>query len=708
MSIRLHTTAQSNLRRLLVPESIAVIGASPSPQKAGFQMLRALAKFEGELYPIHPKATEVLGRKAYPSLTAIGKTVDLAILAIPAEGCAKALRDAADARCGGALIVSGGFAETGDELDGGPHDAGPRDADDPRAGAARQAALAAICAQSGIRLLGPNTSGFINPRVRCAASFAPGVEGLKPGAIGIVAQSGGINLTLSFLVHQLGLGLSTAVGLGNMTDVDAADVLEHLAADADTRAIALHLEGVPNGRKLFEMLARVTPVKPVVAMAVGRADIGAFARSHTGNLIGSHARKIAALKQAGAVIVDSTEDLATAVATLSRVRLPPKPRPGIALLTGQAGPGLVVADELRSRGVALPELADATATRLRDLLPPLTYTHNPVDTGRPSPVFADVLDAIAADPAIDAIGCFTLHEPAAIDPVAVLGGAVKRSVKPIVFGTMGAPGSIAPTLAALATSGVPAFAAPERLALALRVLAEDARAAWRLRETPAPAVVVPSESIIQSDFDEASAKELLGLYGIGTPKRVICRTPFGARDAFNELAKPVVLKILSREIAHKSEAGGVHLGIATIGELGAALAKLDQIPLAGERRYLVEEMAPPGVELVIGGVRDPAFGPTVAVGLGGVMVEAIGDVAVRLAPLGEADALEMLDELRGRAVLDGWRGAPAADRHAIARAIVAVGALMAAHPAIAELDVNPVRAYADRVLALDALIVRAV
>lgn len=685
----LSSTTQGGLRRLFAPESIAVIGASPSSEKAGFQMLRALSKFPGALYPIHPQATEVLGRQAYRSLAAIGAPVDLAILAIPAEACVAALREAADALCGAAFLVSGGFAESGAR------------------GIELQESLASICRQSGIRLLGPNTSGFINPPARCAASFAPGVEQLKPGHIAVVAQSGGINLTVAFLVHQLGLGLSTAVGLGNMIDVDAADVLEYLASEDETRAIALHLEGVPQGRKLFETLQRVTPHKPVVALVVGRADIGDFAQSHTGNLIGSHARKLAALRQAGVVIVETTEDLAAAVATLSRARLAPKHQPGIALLTGQAGPGLIVMDELKSRGVALPALGAATIARIGELLPPLTYASNPVDTGRPSPAFAQILTAIAADPAIDAIACFTLHEPAAVDPVAVLSAARSETDKPIVFATMGTPGNIAPTLAALTSIGVPAFIAPERLALAMRVLVDDARAAFRLATTQAPRDVVPSEAVIQRDFDEASAKELLGRYGIGTPKRIICRTPFGARDAFLELAKPVVAKILSPEVAHKTEAGGVHVNLTSIGELGAALAKLDQIPLRGERRYLIEEMAPPGLELIIGAVRDPSFGPTVAVGLGGIAAEALGDIAVRLAPLTESDALEMLDELRGRAMFDGWRGAPAVSRPAIARAIVAAGALMAAHPAIAELDINPVRAYPDRVLALDALIIRA-
>ena len=256
----------------------------------------------------------MLGHKAYPSLRAAreatGVAIDLAILAIPSAGCLDALRDAVDAGCGGAMIVSGGFGESGGD------------------GAVLQEQISALCRESGLRLLGPNTSGFIRPRTGCSASFAPGVEQLRPGDIAVVAQSGGVNLTLAFLIHRLGRGISLAVGLGNAVDVDAAETLEFLADDADTRAIALHLEGVAQGRRLYETLCRITPAKPVVAVTVGRAEIGAFAQSHTGKLIGSWERKLAALRQAGVVVVHSTDEVADAVAMLSRARVAgPSPIP---------------------------------------------------------------------------------------------------------------------------------------------------------------------------------------------------------------------------------------------------------------------------------------------------------------------------------------------------------------------------------------------
>ena len=260
---------RANLLRLLNPASIAVVGASSDPSKAGSQAVRSLAGFPGRLVAVHPREREIQGFPCYPSLAALPEPVDLAVLAIPAQHCVQAARDAAACGVGGIFIISGGFGETGE------------------AGRVLQDQLAEVCRTTGLRLLGPNTSGFINPHKSCVASFVPGVGQLTAGRVAVLAQSGGINLTLSFLLQRLGEGVSIAVGLGNAVDTGTADVLEMLADDATTGTIALHLEGVPQGRALYDTLRRVTPKKPVVALVAGRADIGEFAVSHTGNLMGS-------------------------------------------------------------------------------------------------------------------------------------------------------------------------------------------------------------------------------------------------------------------------------------------------------------------------------------------------------------------------------------------------------------------------------------
>jgi acetyltransferase len=504
----------ARLARLLDPRSIAVVGASTAPEKAGYQALAALRGFGGRLFPINPGATEILGFEAYPSLAAArdatGIAPDLALLVIPAAAVLDAIRDAARAGCGGVLIVSGGFAEAGEE------------------GARLQEEAAALGRAAGLRILGPNTSGFLRPRTRCAASFAPGVEQIPAGPVAVVAQSGGVNLTLAFLVHRLGLGLSLAVGLGNAADVDAADVLEHLADDADTRAIALHLEGVRDGRKLFDVLRRLTPRKPVVALTPGRADIGAFARSHTGNLIGAWDRRVAALRQAGVVVVDTTDEAADAIAALARGRIAPQPDPGIGVLTGQAGPGLLIVDRLRAAGVCVPELAPESVRRIEAALPPLTFVRNPVDTGRPSPSFPAVLRTIAEARASMPSRSSHCTNPRRSTrsprspPVSrgVASDVSRGGSKPLLFATSGLPESIEPTLSALSHAGIPAFGSPERVAAAARALVEDARLAWRVERAAATPVSTAAARVApEPPYDEARAKALVAAYGIARPGR---------------------------------------------------------------------------------------------------------------------------------------------------------------------------------------------
>ena len=673
------------LERLFAPRSIAVVGASASPDKAGHQLLKNLTGFAGKLYPINPKASEILGLRAYPSLAAIGTPVDLVALAIPAEACPAALAEADAAGAGGALIAGGGFGESG------------------APGRSLQDALAQICRAGSIRLLGPNTAGFANPPAGFAASFAPGLERLPAGRIAVVAQSAGVNITTAFLLQNRGYGVRLAVGLGNSVDVAAADVVAWLADDPLTDVIALHLEGIPDGRALVETIRRAVPKKAVVALTVGRADVATFAQAHTGNLIGDYARKRAALRAAGAVLVETTDELVDAAIALVHGRIPPKADAGVGLMTAQAGPGLLMFDALRTSGVALPSFGDATAARIAELLPPMTYVRNPVDTARPAPTYGEVLRAIADDPAIDAVAVYTLHEPAAVDPVAVFGAARAELGVPVVFGTMGIDGDVAPTFAALRELGIPAFPGPERTARAVRALVEDAAA--RARVARARASVEAAAERIAAPLDELGAKALLRAYGIATPPAHACATHDQARAAYAALTKPVVVKVLNPAILHKTEAGGVHLFVDTPERLEAALDAIDRIDAPTPSRYVVEEMAPPGLELIVGALNDPSFGPTVLIGMGGTQAEALRDTATTLAPLDLDDALALLASLRAAALLDGWRGAPAVDRRAVAQALVAVGRLIAAHPEIAELDVNPLRAYPSGVLALDAAVV---
>ena len=677
--------SRTHLERLFAPESVAVVGASSSADKAGHQALLALASFGGDVFPVNPRATEIAGRRAFPSLGALGRPVDLVLLAVPAAACVEAVREAVAGGSGGGLILGGGFAESGP------------------AGAALQADLHALCARSGFRVLGPNTAGFINKEVSLTASFLPAADRICSGPVAVIAQSAGMNLTVSFLLEQLGSGVSLAVGLGNAMNVDAADVLEFVANRPTTKSIALHLEGVVQGRRLFETLRRVTQAKPVVVLTVGKSDVAEFAQSHTGNLIGSYALRASALRQAGAVVVDSTDDLVAAAALMAQHRLAPKLRAGIGILTAQAGPGLLILDQLKSRGVSVPALAPRTLELIEQQLPPLTYLRNPVDTGRPGPSFARVLELLADDPEVSAVCAYALHEPAALRPEAVLPEVASRLTKPLLFGTAGPRAETNETIAELRRRGLYVAESPEQLARAALVLAEDAALQARLlRDEPRAAVqgnVRPPR-----EPDEHAVKQLLEALGVPTPRRFVCSSHGEARAALEQLTKPVVAKILAQEVSHKTELGGVQLDIADEQALACALAKLDAIPLTSPRRYLLEEMAPPGLELIVGGKRDASFGPTLMVGLGGILAEALRDTATRLAPVSLAEASEMLGELRAAPLLAGFRNSPPLDCRALTEAIVSVGNFLVLRPEVTELEINPLRVYPHGVLALDGLL----
>lgn len=676
---------KANLARLFTPRSIAVVGASADPAKAGSQALKSLSNFPGRVVAVHPREKEIQGFPCFPSFADLPDPVDLAILAIPAQHCPQVASEAAQRGVGGMFIISGGFGETGET------------------GAALQNELASTCRQTGLRLLGPNTSGFINPGARCVASFVPGVDRLGTGRVAVVAQSGGVNLSISFLIDHLGEGISIAAGLGNAVDVDTADMLDMLFEDEGTEAIALHLEGVAGGRRLFEVLSRVTPRKPVVALVAGRADIGDFAVSHTGNLMGSRQRTVSALEQAGAFVVDTTEELAQAAVMLSYGRLPPKARNGVALITGQAGPGLLITDALKSRSVDMPELGAGTIETLQTLLPPMTYLKNPIDTGRPGPTFPAVVEAAGNDAAIDAVLVFGLSEPSVLDPAVALQSFAKQGGKKVVFGTLGMTDDVQPQMEALRAASIPAVIGPERLALAAIALDADSRAQWRLAQRQ-DAKSAPVSSL-EGVFDESRGKQLLSQSGIDIPRSRLCVNRDEARNAFANLRPPVVVKIAASDVPHKSDAGGVILNVRDLRQLEEALDRIDRIPTSEPGRVLIEESAPEGVELIVGAVRDPSWGPIVVIGLGGVAAEALADSAIRLAPVSRADVDEMLHSLRGRKLLDGFRGLPVCDRDAIADAAIKLGQIMLAQPEIAEIEINPLRVYASGALALDALVV---
>lgn len=673
------STRVNDLRPLFAPRGIAVVGASRSQGKLGAALARSLAGYSargGRLALVNGRDETMYGSVG---AAAVDGPVDLAMICVPAAACPAVLVNAAQAGARAAVVCGGGFAEAG----------GP--------GIGYQAELAAVVAGTGIRLLGPNTSGFLAPHAGLTASFVPGAAEVRPGSVAVVAASGGVNHALAFLLAETGHGLSLAVGLGNAVDVTAPDVLDHLAGDPGTTAVALHVESVVDGPRLVESVRRLSVHKPVVALVVGQHDVGAFAASHTGALATSWRTTRAALAQAGAVIVDDERELVDAVGALAVTRLRPSADPGVAVVTAQAGPGLLLLDDLRGRRARVPELSASTQDSLSTLLPPLTFQRNPVDTGRPGPELGRVLAEVAADPEVELIAGYALHEPDAVDLLQALREGRADDV-PIVFGVGGAGPAVATTRRELLDAGIAVAAEPRGVAAAIGALLTDARHRAADHHTVRQ---VARTTILSGPYDEHEAKRVLDELGITTMPRRACGGRGAAHAAFDALNGPVAVKILDAAILHKTEIGGVHLGVATHQDLDDALDRLTE---AGARRFLVETMAPIGVDLVLGARRDPVFGPVLLLGLGGTTAEALADVAIRLAPLSAAEAAAMPAELAGHALLRGWRGGPALDTGELARVATALGDLLVSNAAIDEIEINPLRLTDDGLVALDAVI----
>ncbi|MEW6472135.1 MAG: acetate--CoA ligase family protein [Actinomycetota bacterium] len=745
-------TVASGLQALFEPRGIAVIGASASPGKLGAAMARSLESFPGPLLLVNdrrPDPAAGVHRSVAEAVDATGATIDLAVLCVPAPATAGALADAAAAGVRAALVCAGGFAEAG----------GP--------GAAYQADVAAVVAETGLRLLGPNTSGFLAPGRDLVASFVPGAGTIPAGSVSMVAGSGGILHAVAFLLSNAGLGLHLGVGIGNGIDVTAADVLDHLASSGPGRVgngssptrwrndsapasptagppgpVALHVEGVTDGRRLAEAVERVAVLAPVVALVVGRNDVGDFARSHTGALTPAWRTARAVLRSAGAVLVDDERELVDALVALDKGRLPADPDPGVGLVTGQAGPAVLFTDRLKTVGVSVPALQQSTTGRLAEVLPAITHQGNPVDTGRPGETFADVLAAVGADPAIDLLATYALLEPGAFDLTAAVSAAAQRLAArrpaaaapgppanrsaapgppptrsdgagpPIVVATGGPPADVADARQALAAIGVAAYDGVAGAVAGVRALVDDARArAARAAAGQPVRLVVPER--FELPVGEHEGKRLLAWLGIETPSRVACDDRVDAHAALAELGGPAVVKMLEPVVLHKARVGGVRLGVRSGDDLDAALDALDA---AGTRRYLVEETAPPGLDLIVGARRDPVFGPIVLLGLGGDLAQARELVVVRPAPLSEATAAGMLDEILGASGVAGDEpatgtaaGAPAhdcVDRTAVAAAVTSLGALLDAVPDLDEIEVNPLRATpGGRLLALDVVVI---
>ncbi len=690
---RSERAAAASMARLFEPRSVAIIGASRERGKIGAEILHNVvsAGFRGAIYPINPSASEIEGVRCFPRLLDVPDSVDLAIVSVPAALVPAAIDDCVAKGVKGVVVITAGFSETGAE------------------GRRREAALLDRIRDAGIRMVGPNCMGLVNtnPAVRLNATFAP----IYPpeGRVGLSSQSGALGLALLDYAARLNLGISTFVSVGNKADVSSNDLVQYWAEDPRTDVILLYLESFGSPGVFARIARRVARRKPIVAVKAGRSSAGArAASSHTGALAESDAVVDALFRQAGVIRTGTLEELFDVAALLAHQPVPRGKR--VAIVTNAGGPGILAADACEAQGLELPALASETAAALREFLPAAASVANPVDmlASAPPEHYARTLERVLADPNVDSVLVIFIP-PIATDTDAVARAigqgtraAGEKPVLAIFMSARGAPEILKP---------IPSYAFPEPAAIAL------ARAvrygAWRdrppgavpelpdVRRGEAEAVVAAALARGGGWLDAAECDRLLAAFGIPTAPLRLAATPAAAAAAAEELGLPAVLKAVGPAIVHKTGVGGVRVGLETAAAVRAAAEQMAS-RIEGLTGFLVQPQVSGGVEVIVGVVRDPTFGPLVVYGSGGTLVELLADAAFRLHPLTDADAAAMLDEVRGTALLRGYRGAPRADEAALRDILLRVSALVETCPEVREMDLNPVKVLAKGARVLDA------
>ena len=686
-----------SLEPLFRPRSIAVLGASSSPTKVGGRPVAALIRnrFEGAVYPVNPRTQTVQGLPAFASVKDIPGPVDLAICTVPPRSVMTVLEECALKKVGALIVFTSGFAEVGEH--------------------SVQESMAGLAREAGVRLMGPNCMGMVNFGSRAVGSFHPAfAEDIVPGRIGLVSQSGAFGGLAYMLARERGQSLSYMFTTGNEADVDIGDCTAFLAEDPDTKAILLYMEGCRNGPKFLAALERARDTgTPVIAVKLGRTEAGAAAAaSHTAALAGEDAVYGSLFRQFGVYRAESIEEFFDIARSCVIGTFPPNDR--VAMVTVSGGVGVLMADDANRRGLAVPPMPDEAQRRMRELVP-FAAARNPVD----------VTGQVLNDPTLldRAIELATVHGD--YGSLVSFQGSIGRNPE-LMEATRDAwvrrkaenpekhfavAGFCAPDYTrVLEEAGIPVYEEATHATRGIAALAGFGRffRERRRRRRPdiPPPMVLPAGPI-----DELAALEVIAAAGLPTVPARRARTAGEASDAASELGFPVVLKVLSADIVHKSDIGGVRLGIADRGAAAEAFREIVAAsraarPDAAIEGCLVAPMAAGGVETILGVQRDPVFGPIVLFGLGGIFVEALEDVTFRAAPFDEAEARAMIESIAAFPVLTGLRGRPAADLDTLADALSRLSRFAQANAhAIESLDINPFLVRPEGALALDAVLV---
>ena len=707
-----------SLKHILNAESVAIIGASKNETKRGFQTIQTLLeeKYEGRIYPVNPKEKSILGFKCYPSIRDIAEPIDVALIATPARTLPSVLEDCGKKGVNGAVVLAGGFGEIGSD--------GRRLEDD----------MVAVAKKYHIRLIGPNTSGMLNLKDNLNLV---GLKDAPRGDIALLTQSGNMALTLITEAKiKSRKGFSYYVGVGNEADIKFHEYLEFFRQDPDTRAILMYVEGMRNGREFLQQAQKTTLEKPIILLKSGRSATGKrSAGSHTGALAGISEVAKGAFKRAGIVVIENSDELFPAAETLSS--LPPIKSNKIAILADGGGHATIAADLLSDLGVEMPELSEKTQARLQNILPVAASVPNPVDvaggTDADPSVFADCAEIILKDPNVGGlliVGLFggygiRFAESLALmeeDAAHRMGKLIKKRNKPIVLHSL-YNHEKPHALNLLRYYNIPVYDSLDVSAKCIAVLAEYGgyltryhgkttfEMNWKAKAKP------EGDKIIKKALREGrhsllefEAKKLFEIHGAPVPKDCLVQSADEAVQCALDMDTDVAMKIVSPDILHKSDAGGVRIKLASEKEIRSAYREIMKNSKkydakADIRGVLISPMADEGVEVIIGTKIDDQFGPVIMYGLGGIMVELLQDVAFRVLPISPTEARKMIAETKSYPILDGARGTPTLDKKALRKLLMLCSDIVESYPQIEEMDLNPVIVHEKGVSVVDARII---
>ncbi len=688
----------AKINSIFYPKSVAVIGASSRPGSVGNDLLNNLVKdYTGKIYPVNPKGGEILGVKTYPSLLDVPEDVDLVVISVPAKAVPGVVDQCKAKNAKGIVVISAGFKEMGHE------------------GIEREKELTKQVQEAGIPLIGPNCLGVINPEdgVRLNASFASKI--CAEGSLAFVSQSGALCTSVLDFAEARQMGFSKFISFGNKADVKEVDLLEYLADDPKTKVIALYLEDISDGKRFTEIASKIfwEKKKPILCLKSGRSAEGAKAvSSHTGSLAGADRVYEALLTQAGVQRVDSIEELFDNASLYTTQPLPQGNR--IAIITNAGGPGIMATDAAVKAGLKLAQLSDATKEELKTKLPEAASLRNPVDVigDARSDRYEAAVRTIMMDPNVD-MGLVILTPQSMTDSDNIganIPEAIKGIDKPVVCAFMGAA-DVAKGVKILVSKGVPNYSFPENainaLANSLKLVEMDSLKDHQVAQFN-DCDVEKAKTIINEYLGDAKEKYLtqadcrsiFECYKLPLLASGIAKTADEAADFVAKLGKKVVMKVMSADVVHKFDAGGVILNVNGAEEAKGAYQKIydniaKNVPGANIDGILIEQMAEKGVEVILGCNRDASFGPLMMFGLGGTLVELLKDVSFRLAPMSKSSVDRMVHEIKAFKVLDGYRGAPKCDIAAVEETLLRLATLVYNHPEIAECDINPLIVHAE-------------